>query len=124
MRFVDANAGAGSRQQQLQQQQQGRGRGSRIAGRSRGGRKGQSFVPDHVLNPQRYIVYALDEPLYVGQGGRDVQEMQTLDRGHTANYRSERSNRAGRRAAGKESIAAADDQANRGRWQVRSWHAL
>jgi hypothetical protein len=28
-------------------------------------------VPDHVRHPERYTVYTLDEPLFVGQGGGD-----------------------------------------------------
>jgi hypothetical protein len=54
------------RQQQQQQQQQWRRPLPGGRGRGRG-------VPDHVANPQKYTVYELAEPLFVGQGGADVQ---------------------------------------------------
>lgn len=41
----------------------GRGWGGRGRGRGRA-------VPDHVVHPERYTVYTLDEPIYVGQGDK------------------------------------------------------
>ncbi|KAF6253062.1 hypothetical protein COO60DRAFT_1704001 [Scenedesmus sp. NREL 46B-D3] len=81
VRFADAGAGAGARSGEQQALQghysngwggsSGRGSGAR-SGRGGRGRSGRgSFVPDHVRNPQKYTVYTLDEPLFVGQGGGD-----------------------------------------------------
>ena len=63
----DADAVQQDRQQQQQQwRRPPPPRGGRGRGRGRG-------VPDHIVNPHKYTVYELDEPLFVGQGGGDVE---------------------------------------------------
>eukprot|EP00884_Botryococcus_braunii_P016542 jgi/Botrbrau1/3571/Bobra.0078s0028.2 len=47
-------------------------------GRSQGARQGRSRVPDHVLHPERYTMYTLDEPLVVGGGGGGHQSAADL----------------------------------------------
>jgi hypothetical protein len=49
-------------------------------------------VPDHVAHPEKYTVYVLDEPVFVGQGdkgrgGREDADNERVGRGRRNTWR-------------------------------------
>lgn len=115
-------------QRQQQRRHQGCGtRGGRGPGRGSGGR-GRGFVPDHVRNPHKYTVYTLDEPIFVGQGDKDPDEIRrTQYQQRQQHMKGDRSSGNGRhrynsRMQSADSQDMQQDVEARGRWQVRFRH--